>query len=355
MSDVAYPFDQTGIASSNLVSDEVHTLTEINAAPYRIIIPEFAPFYLDNLALNHIDLQGNATPLIEGVDYVPCLRYIGATISIGKMLYGGLSINNNNIQGLITVTYQTLGGEWLADASYVKERLASMIYNPRMTVWDIVTNKPNQFPPIEHDIQTDFVYDSGDLLNAINRIVDTLANNQGSGALVQHKLDNNNPHEVTKAQVGLADVVNYGVASDTEIQEKASLDKYVTLRQLVGIGIIDPTIAGNIATLIDNVNHLNLTSDEQAGLIDAQTSELITIAQEVQAQSDYINGQLAQQLSSIESAVTQIQENPVDPQLAANVASLTSQVEQLTQAVATVQATPSSINYAELYFLACGR
>ena len=55
MSDPVLPFDPTGLASTNYVEDEVHTLTEINDATYRLIVPTFAPFYLDNFKFVHRD------------------------------------------------------------------------------------------------------------------------------------------------------------------------------------------------------------------------------------------------------------------------------------------------------------
>ena len=50
-----YDFDPTGSLPANLVVDELHTITEINANTYNIIIPEFAPFYTNNLSVVYND------------------------------------------------------------------------------------------------------------------------------------------------------------------------------------------------------------------------------------------------------------------------------------------------------------
>src|SRR5574343_1327482 len=134
MSGVSYPFDQTGLSPANLVVDEIHTLTEINDVTYRIIIPEFSPFYLDNLVVRHTDSTGVTRDLIQDVEYVPCLLYVGATRSIAKVVYGGLSINTELLNGVIKITYQTMGGDFCADANYVLERIASSNYNPRTAI-----------------------------------------------------------------------------------------------------------------------------------------------------------------------------------------------------------------------------
>ena len=234
MPTVAYPLDATGIAVSNLIPDEVHLLTEVNSTTYRILIPVFAPFYLDNLALNHVSLLGEITPLIADVDYYPCLPYIGATRSVGKMLYGGLTINTELPNGVIKVTYQTLGGDWTADASLVLNTLAEIAYNPRTTIWDIVTNKPNQFPPINHDQRLDYVYGEQELIDSIDALAVAIAKapNPDVG-IIQHLTATGNVHELTLADLGLENAVTIPIASDEEITDRVSVEKLVTLRQLL--------------------------------------------------------------------------------------------------------------------------
>lgn len=173
---VSYPFDTTGLSAANLVANEPHTLTEINASTYRILIPEFAPFYLDNLKLTHVAVNGALTVLVPDVDYYVSLPFVGASRSIGKMVYGGLSINSRLIDGHIKVDYQALGGDWVADAQFVRERLAEMIYNPKTTIWDIVTNKTNEFPPINHDLNMDQTMGLDSLVAGMNSLVTAIAN-----------------------------------------------------------------------------------------------------------------------------------------------------------------------------------
>jgi hypothetical protein len=213
----SYPLDPTGLSVANRIVNELHTFTEVNNSRYRIIIPDFAPFYLDNLALVHESSLGVVTPLNENEHYVLVLPYIGATRSIGKMLYGGISFNTNFPNGTIKVTYQTIGGDWTGDPSYVLNRLASMAYNPRTTVWDIVTDKPSAFPPINHDQNLDYVYGHQDLINSINSLAGQIVSRPAPG----------------KIAVGLGNVENLPMATDAEVLSHAPLDKYITLRQLV--------------------------------------------------------------------------------------------------------------------------
>lgn len=233
MSDPVLPFDPTGLASTNFVEDEVHTLTEINDSTYRLIVPTFAPFYLDNFNFVHRDSSGVITPLIEDVDYSFCLPYIGATRSIGKILYGGLSINRTFLNGTIEISYQSLGGDWCANAQYVLDRIAEKVYNPRTTVWDVVTNKTNQFPPINHDQNLDYVFGHQTLVDSINTVADKIVESQQQPHFVSHLLDSSNPHQTTKSQVGLDKVENLPVATQQEVDDKTSVHKYVTLGQVL--------------------------------------------------------------------------------------------------------------------------
>lgn len=237
---VSYPLDTTGLSPGNLVSNEVHTLTEINGAPYRILIPTFAPFYLDNLVLTHEDAVGTIVTLIPDVDYYLCLAYLGASRSTGKMVHGGITINDGIINGTLRLTYQTIGGDWTADPNYVRERIVEMIYNPRTTVWDVVTNKPNQFPPTQHGQPADTVFGMGELIQSLDRIRDQItqsaqapSNNPLSAAL--HPARTDNPHNTTKAHVGLGDVENLPVATDAEVTAHTAVDKYVLLRHVVSL------------------------------------------------------------------------------------------------------------------------
>jgi hypothetical protein len=234
MPTVSYPFDTTGLAATNRIVDEVHTLTEVNSNTYRIIIPEFAPFYLDNFVFKHVDQLGVTTVLTEGIHYTLCLPYIGATRSTGKMLYGGISVSDTIVNGTIKITYQTLGGDWTADAAYVLTALAELAYNPRVTAWDVVTNKQEIFPPTVHNQHMDTVFGHEALINKIQELIAAVASNTGPANYhTSHLLDDNNPHMTTALQVGLGNVADLPLASDAEVLARSPVDKYITLRQLL--------------------------------------------------------------------------------------------------------------------------
>jgi hypothetical protein len=231
---VTYAFDPTGRASENLVQKELHTLTEVNAAPYRILIPSFAPFYSYNLKLEHVDLQGVVHELNEGVDYYLALPYMDATRTTGKSVFGGLPIINNLTNGAIQVTYQTVGSPWCADIPYVYARLVEQVYNPRMTWWDTLSNVQDVFPPIAHDHALDDTASVDILLSHLTSIRDAIlqAPSNVPGQIVAHMLDRT-IHPRSPADLGLGPLTTMDQATDEEVLARMPLDKIITLRQLL--------------------------------------------------------------------------------------------------------------------------
>lgn len=232
---VSYPFDTTGTAESNLVTGEIHRVTEINSAPYRIIIPKFAPFYLHNLALYHVSPLGVKTELTEGVEYYPVLSYVAASRSTGRPVYGGLSIITELAEGDIEIEYQTLGGIWVADRDYVYEQLLLSQYNKRMTWWDNITNVQQIFPPTDHGLPAGDIEGHTSLLAKLEEIRQALlvAPTSVPKSFAQHMLSQGNVHGLSKIDLELDEVENLPMATDMEVVTRQPLNKYVTLRQIL--------------------------------------------------------------------------------------------------------------------------
>lgn len=146
---VSYPLDLTGVAASNLVVDELHSVNEAQFRDYFFIVPQLAPFFVDNFSLSLV--SGNTSILLkEDVDYSFAIPYVTGTRTTGKQMYGAVTLHNLDMNGILKMTYQTLGGDQVADRLSVLSMLADKAYNPRTTVWDVLTNVPNALPPTPH-------------------------------------------------------------------------------------------------------------------------------------------------------------------------------------------------------------
>jgi len=243
---VTYPFDTTGKASSNLIKNELHPVTEANYKNYYYIIPNLSPFYAEGLIVK-LQTSGGPVNLVEGIDYYLSLPFIGGTRSIGKPLYGSIVFNLTTYQGIVEIDYQTLGGEWIADKNYVLTFMAEKVYNPRTTFWDTVTNIQNTFPPINHPLDYDDISGQGDIVNAIHELSTAIIGRPNSAAdiliikdqilqilntldLQQTEINNQND-KIDRIPEIIANSIPTATSSD--IAQLRMVPKYVTLDQVI--------------------------------------------------------------------------------------------------------------------------
>lgn len=172
---VSYPFDFTGNSPANLVTNELHAVSESTYGTYNFIVPNFAPFFVDNFSATIT--ENNVTrPLVEDVDFSFALEYVTGTRTVGKVLYGAITLHNLSATGIITLNYQTLGGD-IADRLLVLTRLANMAYNPRTTFFDVLIDTPAAFPPVPHYEDYDNFYGQEEVVKKLGEIRDAIAAN----------------------------------------------------------------------------------------------------------------------------------------------------------------------------------
>jgi len=175
MPNVTYPLDTSGVAASNFIQNELHTVAESQFRDYYFIVPNFAPFYVDNFKVLY-NFSGNTRQLVENVDFSFAIPYVAGTRVTGKAMYGAITINNLNTFGVLSLSYQTVGGDQITDRLYVLSQLADMVYNPRTTIWDNLTNVPDYFPPTPHYQDYDQYYGQEELVNSLGQLTSAISN-----------------------------------------------------------------------------------------------------------------------------------------------------------------------------------
>jgi hypothetical protein len=230
MPEITYPLDTSGRAITNLITNELHTVSEANFRDYFFIVPNFAPFYINGFILKY-HLNGEERILTEGIDYSFALPYIAGTRSVGIPLYGAITLNNLNIAGILETTYQCLGGQWVANRLYVLQYLAEKAYNPRTTIWDTVTDKPAIFPPTPHYQDYATFYGQEEFVAAIGRVADAIAASRPELAFIDYITN----HPPTPDVIGLGNVANLPLATDAEVAARLPVDKYITLKQMLSL------------------------------------------------------------------------------------------------------------------------
>jgi len=241
-----YPFDPSGTSPANLVSGEQHVLTASNYKDYQLIIPRYAPFFESDLVMRFQNANGEIRPLIKGMDYYLGYQFQTASLSTGKRLFGVIYFLDKTLQGVVMIdTYRTLGGDWNIDTNKIAEILADKSKNPLITSWEEVNDLPVYFPPVSHQWNIYDMVGMSEIVQSIGDIEDAIRT-KGGGAIDDHINDHNNPHMVTKTQVGLGLVNNFGTASSQDTINGLSTILYTTPK-----GVFD-AIKQLVKTPLDN-------------------------------------------------------------------------------------------------------
>jgi len=173
---ITFILDLSGVAPSNLVKNELHPVSSAHYNDHHVIVPNFSPFYVDNFKAV-LRLAGTERELVEDVDFSFTLSYVTGTRTTGKAMYGAISIHNLDINGIVELQYQTIGGDQICDRLYVLTRLADKAYNPRTTIWDIITNVPNALPPSPHYQDYDSFFGQEQVVSKLGEIRDAIITN----------------------------------------------------------------------------------------------------------------------------------------------------------------------------------
>lgn len=230
MPSFSYALDLTGTNPANKIPNEQHVLTRINNQNFYVVIPNFGPFFLDNLVVTHTSPSDVVTTLTMDSDYYPSLQFIDATRSIGKPVYGCLTINNLSLNGIIKITYQSIGGDWTQYTAGVLEALSELQYNARVATWEQVANPPSLFPPTPHTWEATDLVGQTELINALHDIEEAI--NQSNGNTT-----------IDKNTVGLGLVQNLALSTDADVSallasnetDTANVvpNKYISLKDLI--------------------------------------------------------------------------------------------------------------------------
>ena len=219
-----YPFDPTGSLTSNVIPNERHVLSGVTDREFNFIVPTFAPFFRNNLRIRHLGLGRD---LVEGVDYHLTHWFHAASHGVGRPVYGSITFLDRSLTGVVELRYQTIGGDWVYDENTVLELMANRLMNPRITTWEQVVDLPFQFPVIDHEWDLDDLTGASEIVVKLNEITAAInAANDANGT--SHVGDYNNPHRVTKAQIGLNLVENYPLANIAEATAGLSNELYMT-------------------------------------------------------------------------------------------------------------------------------
>jgi hypothetical protein len=143
--DFYLPLDLTGVASTNLIANEVHVFGN---QPTRFLILEYGSFYTESLRVNQVNPNGTLTPLRIKDQVWPVEMLSKTTLRVGKEIQSALLITDSAVTGSLSVTYQALGGSCSANVRLLKAAIASTESSQNVD-WASL-NKPKEFTPSAH-------------------------------------------------------------------------------------------------------------------------------------------------------------------------------------------------------------
>lgn len=226
MATIIYPYDPSGVATTNLITDELRSVqppSDINQASF--VIPLKGPFFVESLKV-YTASHKQGTRLIEGKDFFITHEFVAGTNWLGKPLAGGIAFTNALYTGNLYFTYQTLGGDFVVNDVTILESITRKLYaDVRFVTWDQLTGVPSAFPPDAHQHVVTDIKTLADVVTALNSIAaalvgslddDTIAGGESAALSLirQHLSAASNAH--TPQAVGLGNVSNFATASEED-------------------------------------------------------------------------------------------------------------------------------------------
>lgn len=254
-----YEFDPYGNNPNNLITNEQQPLQVPGPHDFYFIIPKAAPFYVATMVVK----SSTGQEYVEGVDYLFGHYFIEAVHQTGRAIAGSIRFLRRDITGIVELTYQTVGGQWGYDDNAVLQELSNKLVNPLRRSWDEIDPSPVAFPPVPHDQRVDELIGWQEVVDEVRNIADALQSNSG-GVLDDHIANKENPHVVTQAQVGLGNVDNFDTAGDLEGIAGTRSDLFMTPRA-TRLAIAKQAVEA-LADHVDKTDNPHQVTKAQVGL-----------------------------------------------------------------------------------------
>lgn len=232
MATATYPYDHSGEASTNMISNELHNVqppADVTDASF--IIPRAAPFFINGLKVKKGN-TANAEVLLEGIHYITTHHFVSMSAVLGTPIYSSITFLDRNYSGTLYLDYQTLGGQFVLDSYTGVEELTRNVYSIYSVTWEQVSGLIQGLPPQDHNMPGADTTSYGDMVDAIKLLAASIRSKEGGsgdtgvGSRLDAHLDATTSH--TKNQVGLGRVENFGIATNTEAKAASVNTKYMT-------------------------------------------------------------------------------------------------------------------------------
>lgn len=215
----SYPLDLTGNASTNLITNELHTF---NTAADRIFPLTAGPFYTIGLEVYH----GVTNQLLQPITQYKALHlHRDASLVSGKEVCAVIIVEDALIPS-VRVKYHCIGGLYSNEASLIQDLIDNNPIANDDVVWGQIIGIPVQFPPAEHLHHFDNIYGAEEMVAVLERIRMAIAagDSPAIAAIYQyiHTLLTNLNFQTEQQVIDLI--------GDTNVQYVKTYDSYTELR-----------------------------------------------------------------------------------------------------------------------------
>lgn len=245
-----YPLDTTGRNPNNLVNGEEHDIGVIlPGRRSRIFVPTYGPFYTEGMVIR---VRSTGQVLQPRIHYIATEFYQAAAKRTGMEVCTAIVITDSLVPSDLVISYQVVGGEFQLSTSVLQNAIDRLEIDKRPVKWGDIIGLPEAFPPSDHLHDIGDVYGFEYLIPPLEGIEQAILT--GSTAMQdfimqwvnvrvdemnlrvdatreltnEHIDDRDNPHDVTKSQVGLGEVENYKVAPQAEAVGGTAASFYMT-------------------------------------------------------------------------------------------------------------------------------
>lgn len=285
-------YDPTGRDTNNLISSEPHTLTAVNGFPYKIITLEHGGFYTKSLRVYDADYN----KLVPGTDYIFTYHHPILSARLGLDICSAIVFLNKTRTGTVYTSAQMVGGDEAFSLTVIddyvnwyKQQVANYVprendYNgdePQWSPGELEKErwKLDTFEPFNNEIYQlsrattgavgTFEQDYRDQVTAdYDAFLDTFTTR-----LDDHINNKLNPHQDTKADVGLDLVQNYAVATDAQARQGTLNTLYLT--PLLSWSVVDQFALQPLNSHIGNTSNPHRTTP---ATINAPTKAVVDAA-----------------------------------------------------------------------------
>jgi hypothetical protein len=230
--------DYLGNSPANLVTNELHQITNDGSTTYCYIVPSYGPFYANSLVVYSASAGVQTGTLTLGINYRMAFPFIGGSRATGLSLFGGIEFINPNFSGQVILQYRTLGGAWITTPAINAAILTSPVVNkdPQVITWEQLAPYTGQFPIVSAPWDRIDTKTMGDVNLAIEALRDGLMNKVLGLDLsteISHMANFSNPHGSTAATVGLGNVANLKPATQLQANDNTNTTSYISAAELL--------------------------------------------------------------------------------------------------------------------------